>query len=266
MINVKTKDEISKMMQGGKILAKVLREILQNIKPGVSELDLDILTEKLIKKHEGEPGFKKVPGYEFSICVSTNDVVVHGIPADYKFKIGDVVGIDCGVYYKGFHTDMAQTIRVSDQKSTHSTSSGQEVKSQNFDKVDKFLETGKMALNAGIAAAKLGNRVGHISKSIQEIVEGNGYSVVKTLVGHGIGRNLHEDPEVPGYLADRIDKTSLLKEGMTIAIEVIYNMGSDEVVYKDQDGWTIKTSDDSLSGLFERTVLITKDGPMVLTN
>ena len=249
-INIKTKEEIEIMQEGGRILAKVLREVLENIKVGVTELEIDKLAEKLILKHGGEPGFKKVPGYNFSICVSTNDVVVHGIPTDYKFKDGDVVGIDCGVFYKGFHTDMADTIIVGKSESS---------------KVDKFLETGRRALNSGIKTAKAGKRVGDISKTIQTIVEGDGYSVVKSLVGHGVGKELHEDPEVPGYLAEKLEKTPILKNGMTIAVEVIYNMGKDEVMYGEGDGWTISTGDGTLSGLFERSIAITQNGPQVLT-
>ncbi|MEK7573701.1 MAG: type I methionyl aminopeptidase [Patescibacteria group bacterium] len=254
MINIKTKEEIKIMQEGGRILAKVLKELLGNIKPGVSELEIDKLAEKLILQNGAEPGFKKVAGYNFSICVSTNDVVVHGIPTDYKFKERDVIGIDCGVFYKGFHTDMAETILVSNSKSQITNP-----------KIDKFLQTGKKALNAGIKKAKAGNRVGDISKTIQGIVEGAGYSVVKSLVGHGVGKELHEEPEVPGYLAEKLEKTPKLSEGVTIAIEVIYNMGKDEVIYKDDDGWTISSGDGSLSGLFERSIAITENGPLVLT-
>ena len=258
MIDIKNKKEISLMQEGGKILARVLRELLQNIKPGVSELKIDQLAEKLIKKAGAESGFKKVPGYNYSICVSTNDVVVHGVPTDYKFKEGDIVGIDCGIFYKGFHTDMAQTLRVS-------TINNQQSASNKNDEIDKFLETGKKALNAGIRQAKEGNRVGHISQAIQQVIEGRGYSVVKSLVGHGVGRDLHEEPEVPVYLAIKIEKTPVLKKGMTIAVEVIYNMGTAEVMHKGEDGWTIAAGDASLSGLFERTIAITKNGPIVLT-
>ena len=250
MIDIKTKEEIKIMQEGGRILAKVLKELLQNIKPGVSELEIDQLAEKLIRDYGAEPGFKKVKGYNFSVCVSTNDVVVHGIPTDYKFKDGDIVGIDCGVFYKGFHTDMAETMIVGKSKSAN---------------VDKFLETGRRALNEGIKKAKIGNRVGNISKTIQVIVEGAGYSVVKSLVGHGVGKELHEEPEVPGYLAIKLEKTPKLTEGMTIAVEVIYDMGRDEVMYKENDGWTISTRDGSLSGLFERTIAITQNGPVILT-
>lgn len=250
MIHLKTEEEIEIMGAGGKILAEVLREVAKNVKAGVSELELDQLAEELILKKGGEPGFKKVEGYKHATCISTNDVVVHGIPTDYKLKEGDKVGIDCGVYYKGFHTDMAQTLRV---------------KSQKEDEVDKFLQTGEEAMWEGIKVAKFGNRVGDISRAIQRTVEGQGYSVVKSLIGHGVGRDLHEEPEVPGFLDQPVEKTPKLKDGMTIAIEVIYNMGKADVVYSGGDGWTIKSKDGSLSGLFERTIAITDKGTFVLT-
>jgi methionyl aminopeptidase len=250
MISIKTPKEIEEMRIGGRILSEVLNELLKNIKPGITELEIDKLAEKLIRQKGAEPGFKKVPNYNYSICCSTNNVVVHGVPTNYKLKKGDVAGIDCGVFYKGFHTDMAETIVVGGHQEGE---------------VNKFLEIGKRALNAGVKSAKSGNRVGHISKSIQEIVEGQGYSIVKSLVGHGVGKDLHEEPEIPGYLAQDINKTQLLKPGMTIAIEVIYNMGSDEVMFTNDDGWTISTGDGSISGLFERTVAVTQNGPKILT-
>lgn len=254
MIDIKTEKEIQSMQKGGKILADVLFAILEHAKPGVSELELDVMAEKLILEKGGEPGFKKVPGYKHTICVSTNSVVVHGIPTAYKLQEGDVLGIDCGVYFEGFHTDMAETIRIKNQESRIMN-----------DKVDEFLKTGKFALEEAIKQARPGNRIGHISKTIQEIVEGGGYSVVRTLIGHGVGRQLHEEPEVPGFLNRKLEKTPLLVEGMTIAVEVIYNMGKKEVVLTNDDGWTISTADGSISGLFERTVCITKGQPIILT-
>ena len=254
MIDLKTKQEIEIMKTGGKILADVLFEVLKNIKIGVSEIELDQLAEKLILEKGGEPGFKKVEGYKHTICISTNDVVVHGIPTNYKLKEGDVVGIDCGVYYKGFHTDMAQTVRIKDK--------GLRIKE---DEIDEFLKIGEKAMWEGIKAAKAGQRVGDISKAIQGIVEGQGYSVVKSLVGHGVGRELHEDPEVPGFLDGSILETALLEEGMTIAIEVIYNMGKSDVIYSGGDGWTIKSKDGSLSGLFERSIAINNGESLILT-
>ncbi len=254
MINIKTQKEIEIMQKGGQILSDVMWELVKNIKVGVSELEIDALAERLILEKDGEVGFKKVQGYKHSICISTNDVVVHGIPTDYRLKEGDIVGIDCGVFYGGFHTDMAETVRVQSS----------EFRVQNDD-INTFLETGKKALQGGIKQARVGNYVGHISETIQGIVEGKGYSVVRSLVGHGVGQNLHEEPEVPGYLRGSVEKTPKLTEGMVIAIEVIYNMGSFELVYANKDGWTLKTEDGSLSGLFERTVAITKNGPLVLT-
>lgn len=250
MIHIKSNEEVNKMRHGGHILSEVLHEVVSFAKVGVTELELDALAERLIKEKGGEPGFKRVKGYHYTICASTNDVVVHGIPTHYAYKEGDIAGIDCGVYYQGFHTDMAETILVSTQNSEKG----------------KFLDTGKRALDAAIKQAKSGNRIGHISKTIQDIVEKeSGYSIVRSLVGHGVGRQLHEEPEVPGFLQDPIEKTPVLKPGMTIAIEVIYNMGGKEVIYKGNDDWTISTKDESISGVFERTVLIADAGPEILT-
>ena len=253
MIHIKTPEEIQTMEKGGKILAETLWAVLQHAKAGVTELELDALAEKLIRDAGGEPGFMKVPGYHHTICVSTNDVVVHGIPTNYRLKDGDVIGIDCGVYLDGFHTDMSESIVVGGPQAADK-------------KVVDFLDTGKKALELAISQVKPGNHIGHISKAIQMIVEGGGYSVVRELIGHGVGRELHEEPEVPGYVKGKIEKSPILKEGMVIAVEVIYNMGRKEVQYagKDDD-WTIVTADGSLSGLFERTVAVTKDGYKIIT-
>ena len=199
MIRIKTPDEIKIMQTGGRMLSETLKEVCANVRPGISELELDALADKLIKEKGGEPGFKKVEGYHHATCISTNEVVVHGIPSPRVLKEGDIIGIDCGVFYQGFHTDMSETLRV--------RSKNQELSIKN-DEVDKFLKVGRQALEAGIAKAKAGNHVGDISKAIQDIVEvQNGYSVVRSLVGHGVGKELHEDPEVPGYLQGKIEKT-----------------------------------------------------------
>ena len=254
MIDYKTPEQIEIMKHGGHILATVLGEVMDAAVPGITEIELDKLAENRIRELGGEPGFMKVEGYHHTTCFSTNDVVVHGIPSSYVLQAGDVVGIDCGVYYKGFHTDMSESKRVKGK--------GESVKN---DKVDEFLKIGKFALHEAIKEAVIGNRIGHISQTIQRIVEKEaGYSVVRSLIGHGVGRELHEAPEVPGYLVGNITRTPLLKEGMTIAVEVIYNMGTHDVVL-DRDHWTIRTRDGKLSGLFERTIAITKDGPLMLT-
>lgn len=251
MIHIKSKDQIKSMKIGGKILSDVLNEVLKHAKEGVSEEELDELAEVLIKEKGGEEGFKKVPGYFNTICVATNDVVVHGIPTPYKLKNGDVICIDCGVFYEGLHTDMAETIVVGGD-----TKVSKDVK--------KFLDTGKLALEEGIKVAKIGNRIGNISQAIQSVVEPAGYSIVRNLVGHGVGKSLHEEPEIPGFIRGSLTKTAEIKEGMTLAIEVIYNMGSKDIML-DKDGWTIRTKDGSLSAVFERSIVVTKDGPELLT-
>lgn len=264
MINLKSKEEIEKMSQGGKILAEILSEVLSHVKPGVSELELDTLAEKLIIEKGAEPGFKKVKGYHHTICISTNDVVVHGVPGNYRFKYGDIVGVDCGVFYRGFHTDMAETVRIQSPCQRRGLPKAAEFRAQNGP-ADKFLKTGKRALEEAIKVAKVGNRIGHISRTIQAIIEEAGYSVVRNFVGHGIGRRLHEEPEVPGFFTKSINHTPFLEEGLTVAIEVIYNMGKSDVVYGGKDNWTIKTKDGSMSAMFEKTIAVTKKGPIILT-
>lgn len=252
-IHLKTPEEIEIMAKGGKILSDTVWEVLKHAKPGVSELELDALAQKLIEKQGGKPGFKFVKGYHHTLCTSTNDTIVHGIPTNYQLREGDVFGIDCGVLLDGFNTDMSETIVV-----------GGEDKAD--PKVRKFLQTGKRALEEALKEVKPGNRVGNISEVIQTIVEREGgYGVTRELIGHGVGKKLHEDPPVPGYIARKVEKTPLLVEGMVIAVEVIYNMGSREIAFAGTDDWTIKTRDGSLSGLFERTVAITKDGYRLLT-
>jgi methionyl aminopeptidase len=253
MIHIKNAKEIAIMKRSGHILANVLMAICEAAKkPGMTELEIDAMAEKMIREQGGEPGFMLVPGYKNTICTATNDVVVHGIPTTRVLNEGDIIGIDCGVFLEGFHTDMAETIIVGSPESVSP-------------EVRTFLETGKRALEEGIKVALPGNHIWHISKTIQDIIEKEGgYSIVRSLIGHGVGRELHEDPEVPGYVYAPVHKTPELKEGMTIAIEIIYNMGRREVEYGDDD-WTIKTADGSLSGVFERSVVITKDGNEILT-
>lgn len=251
-IKLKTPGEITIMAQGGKITAAVLRKVLARAKPGITTLELDQYAERLIKKAGGEASFKTVDNYRFTTCLCVNEVVVHGLPSNYRLQKGDVLGVDLGVFYRGYHTDVSWTKLI------------QEAKTKG---VEKFLKVGETALEKAIRQAKLGNRVGDISQAIEAVVESSGYSVVRNLVGHGIGRQLHEDPEVPCLLQEKIDRTPVLKEGMVLAIEAIYNQGGPEVVHSDKahDRWTIVTKDGSLSASFEHTVAITKQGPRVLT-
>ncbi len=250
MIQLKSPQEIEIMKIGGKILQDVLRDLLKEAKPAVTLSYLDRLAEKKILSQGGAPSFKKVKGYNYTICACVNDVVVHGIPTDYKLLPEDIIGIDCGVYYQGFHTDAAWTKRVQSKKD---------------DDIDRFLKAGEKAFYEAIKQVKVGNYIYDISKAIQDNVESEGYSVVKTLVGHGVGRQLHEEPEIPGFVNKKRHETPEIIPGMTLAIEVIYNMGKADVIYKGNDGWTIATRDGKISGLFEATVAITPHGCLVLT-
>lgn len=248
MIILKNEEEIKIMRKAGEIATGALKAVVKKARVGVSTLELDRIAYNYIKEKGAESSFKKVEDYKYTICATPNEEVVHGVPREnYKLKNGDILGIDVGAFYRGFHSDTAETILIGSARS---------------EGVEKFLETGKRALKEAIEKAQVGNRVGDISSAIQTLVEGDGYSVVRELVGHGVGRELHEDPFVPGV--GSAGKGELLKEGMVIAVEVIYNKGKPEVTLLD-DGWTFVTKDRELSGLFENTVAITKKGPMVLT-
>lgn len=251
MKNIKTPEQIEIMSKAGQMLGIVLKETLALVKPGVTEIELDAHADKRTLELGGFPGFKKVPGYKHAICVATNDVVVHGIPTKRVLNEGDIITIDGGVYLDGFHSDMAETVIV-----------GKTVDHE----IHRFLQAGREAMYAGIKQARPGNHVGDISKAMQDIIEKqNGYSVVHSLVGHGVGRELHEDPQIPGYLSGKIEKTPLLVPNMTIAIEIIYNMGKQDIEYEGSDDWTIVSKDGSLSAVFERTIVITESGPELLT-
>jgi len=230
----------------------------------MTTLELDNYAEKLITQAGGKPSFKMERGYHWATCLNVNDMVVHGIPTDYKLKEGDRLGVDLGTYYKGFHSDASWSVLVGSKSSnTRSLENGSGVRSLND--TLKFLHTGEKALENAIKQCLPGNHIGHISKAIQDTVEGAGYSCVQQLVGHGIGRLLHEDPEIPCFLRGKIATTPLIKVGLVLAVEVIYNFGKSEVVYENDDGWTIVTRDRSISGLFEHTLAVTEDGPVVLT-
>ena len=248
MIQLKNSQEVETMREGGKILTDVLSYLFHTLRVGMKLSTLDrIATEEIIKRG-GEPSFKKVKGYKWTICACINDVVVHGIPDDYEIRSGDVVGLDCGVYYKGFHTDAAWTEKI-----------------KNEEGINRFLLVGQIALKEAIKQVKPGNYIYDISKSIQDNVESAGYSVVRSLVGHGVGRKLHEDPEIPGVAILPRLQTPKIIEGMTLAIEIIYNAGKSEVILSESDGWTIRTKDGKISGLFEATVAVTNHGCVLLS-
>ena len=258
MIHLKSEKEIATMHEGGKKLKRVLEETLIHVKPGVSAAEIDTFADNLIRKEGGEASFKRVKGYSWATCICVNDCVVHGIPhKKLILKENDMVTVDVGMYYRGFHTDMSWTVRVKN--------SNQESGIRKKKKIDHFLKTGEEALENGIAHVKLGNRIGHISKAIQNTIEPEGYSVVEELVGHGVGRTLHEDPEVPGLVLKPLSKTPELKIGMTLAIEAIYVMGKPDVYIDEADGWTIRTKDGTIASCFEKTIALTRGGLLVLT-
>lgn len=236
------------MRKGGRISATALKEVLEKVRVGMNCLELDKIAEERINSLGGAASFKIVPGYRWATCITINEQVVHGIPNDRKIKAGDLVSIDLGTVYRGWHTDCAWSVVVD----------GRNIKGK-----EQFLQVGEQALWDGINQAMVGKRIGDISYAIQSKVEGWGYHVVRALVGHGVGRSLHEEPEVPGYGSKGTGK--ILKEGMTLAIEVIYAQGTSEVVLGG-DGWTFSTADKSLAGLFEMTVMVGKKKAEILTD
>ena len=252
-VSLKSEKQIAAMAEGGEKLGQILTEVLEKVTPGINTWEIDSWIEDRIVNVGGEPSFKTVPRYHWSSCVGLNQEVVHSIPKKDKIlKEGDLLKIDLGMIWRTLHTDLAWTILVQSSK----------FKVQSCQR--EFLNTGERALEEAIKVAKPGNRVGHISGKIQEIVEGAGYQPVKILTGHGVGRKLHEDPLVPGILRGRVTDTPELIPGMTLAIEVIYGLGSGEVVLED-DGWTVSTKDGKIAGLFEKTIAITGNGPLILT-
>lgn len=254
MISLKTKEEVGVMREGGKILAEILGQLVAAIEPGISTLDLEKLARGLVSFYKVEPSFLGYQGFPAVLCVSVNDEVIHGVPSVTRvLKKGDIISLDMGVIHKGFHTDSAVTVPVLggltyDQWARTSP------------KLSKLIGTARAALNAGIKQAKVGNRLGKISSTIQNIVEKEGFSVIREMVGHGIGRQLHEEPQIPNY--GRPDDGPELAEGMTFAIEPMISVGDWHLV---QDDLVYKTRDSSCAVHFEHTVAITAEGPLILT-
>ncbi|RJR24975.1 type I methionyl aminopeptidase [Candidatus Microgenomates bacterium] len=248
-ISIKTPEEIFAMAEGGKQLAGILSEVEKKVKPGISTLEIDSWIEKDILSFGAKPSFKMVPGYHWASCVGINDEVVHSIPRKDKIlKNGDLLKIDLGMFYKGFHTDLSWTRIV-----------GSDLKQKSG-----FLKAGEKALKEAINEARPGKRIGDISKKIEEVVKKAGFKPVKVLTGHGIGKKLHEEPLIPGITKEKIENTPEILPGMAFAIEVIYNEDDDEVVLG-EDNWTIFTNDGKMSGLFEKTIAITENKPLILT-
>lgn len=246
MIVLKSEDEIKKMAESCRIVAEVLESIKKHVSPGVSTLEINEFVESYINKRGARPAFKGYRGYPASVCTSINEQVVHGIPSSRKLKDGDIISLDIGVYYKGFYGDAAVTLPVGSVS----------------DKAVKLIMVTEKALEAGLGKAVEGNRLSDISSAVQGCVEAEGFSIVRSFVGHGIGRELHEEPQIPNF--GKPGEGPKLRPGMTLAVEPMVNEGGWEVVILD-DGWTAVTKDRSLSAHFEHTVAITKNGLDILT-
>lgn len=240
MIPFKTEEEIEIQRQSSLLVGKTLAEVAKLIRPGITTSKLDQVAETFIRDHGAKPGFKGYGGFPATLCISVNDEVVHGIPGDRILKDGDIASIDCGTLMNGFYGDSAYTFTVGEVD----------------EEILKLLERTKESLYLAIEQAVAGKRIGDIGNAIQTYCEGFGYSVVRDLVGHGVGRNLHEKPEVPNY--GRRGSGTKLKKGMVLAIEPMINLGRKEVV-QDADGWTIRTADSKPSAHYEHNVAI-RDG------
>lgn len=250
MIDLKTNEELILMQMGGVKLKGVIEKLRPLIKPGVTTEEIDNEATKLIIQSGAYPSFKTVKGYRWSTCLPINEQAVHTPPSRRKLKMGDLLTIDIGLLYKGFHTDYADTVIVGE-----GTDSKKKV----------FLQTGKKTLDKAISKVKIGCRIGEISKTISDEITGAGYFILKELTGHGIGRKLHEDPYVFGYLNEPIEQTPVIRPGLAIAIEIIYSMGSERMVHERGDAWSIVTADNSLSACFEHTVTVGKKGRLLIT-
>lgn len=246
MIIRKSRREVEKMAAAGRVVAEVLERLGEAVQPGVTTRELDRIAERLIRHRGGVPTFKGYRGFPASICASPNSMVVHGIPGPQPLQEGDIVSIDVGVTLDGFVADSAYTFAVGEIDP----------------EAQRLLEVCRAALEAGVAEARARNRVGDISSAVQRTVEAAGFSVVRSLVGHGVGRSMHEEPQIPNY--GEPGRGPELAPGMTLAIEPMINAGGPEV-YMAEDGWAIYTEDGSLSAHFEHTVAVTDDGPRVLT-
>lgn len=233
------------MNRANQIVLKVLDVLEERIRPGVRTKELDRISEDITVKEGGIPAFKNYHGYPASLCVSVNDEVVHGIPSDRVLKEGDIVSIDFGVLYQGYYGDAARTCPVG------------EIALED----EKLINVTKKSLEAGIKQVKEGAKISDISKAIEDYVVKNGFSVVRDFVGHGIGKNLHEEPQVPNFYTEKT--TYPIKCGMVLAIEPMVNKGSSEVLIE-KDGWTVKTKDGERSAHFEYSVAVVEDGPIVL--
>jgi methionyl aminopeptidase len=246
MITIKSSREFESMAVAGRCVAAVHAAIREAAKPGVSMLELDEISRKVLAAHRCTPSFLGYHGFPATICASPNDVIVHGIPGDYRLEEGDVLSIDSGAIYHGYHGDAAFTMSIGEVP----------------DEVQRLIDTTERAMWAGIAQVKAGNRVGDIGAAVEAVGEAGGYGIVQEYVGHGIGRQMHEEPQIPNYGTP--GKGMRLRKGMALCIEPMFNLGGHQTMV-DHDQWTVRTADGSLSAHWEHTVCITADGPVVTT-
>ena len=246
MIIRKSQQEIETMARAGGVVADTLALLEENIQPGITTGELDAIAEEFIRSRGGEPTFKGYKGYPAATCLSPNSMVVHGIPGRRRLQDGDILSVDVGVTLDGFVADSAWTFSVG-------TISAE---------AQRLLDACKAALDAGIEQARVGNTIGDISRAVQTVTEAAGFSVIRSLVGHGVGRSMHEDPQVPNFVSAH--RGPELKEGMTLAIEPMITAGAAEVYIHDDD-WSISSADGSLAAHFEHTVAVTDQGPRILT-
>jgi len=246
MVQLKTEEDIQVIKESAQILGKAHGEVAKRIKPGVKTKDLDKIAEEYIRDQGGSPSFKNYHGFPAALCISVNETVVHGFPGNYELKEGDIISIDCGVLFKGFHSDSAYTYPLAG------------VRNEVLDLLNRTYDS----LFLGIDQARAGNRIGDIGFAIQSHVEQFGYGVVRELVGHGVGKALHEDPEVPNY--GKRGKGVKIVPGMVFAIEPMINMGTKDVV-QERDGWTIRTKDKKPSAHYEHMVAVYEDRTEIVT-
>ncbi len=249
MIYLKTPEEIELLRQSNQLVSRTLALVGRNIRPGVTTAELDALAEEYIRSQGAVPNFKGYGGFPATLCMSVNEQIVHGIPSGYELQEGDILSVDCGAFMNGFHGDSAYTFAVGGLDSL-------------APRVRELLDVTKEALYRGVAQAKVGNRIGDISHAVQEYAQSHGMTVVREMVGHGLGRALHEEPQVPNY--GKRGSGPLLKPGMVLCIEPMINLGARHVHFE-SDGWTVRTADRKPSAHFEFAVAITEQGPDVLT-
>lgn len=247
MIKLKNREEIEILRENNLLVSATLAEVGKNICEGITTLELDRIAEDFIRRNGAVPGFLGYNGFPNTLCISVNEQVVHGIPSNYVLKQGDIVSVDCGTIMKGFYGDSAYTFAVGAIE----------------EQTAELLRVTEEALCKGVEQAIVGHRIGDVSHAVQEHAEQHGFSVVRELVGHGLGRSMHEDPEVPNFGGR--GRGPLMKEGLVICIEPMINLGRREVVFE-SDGWTVRTRDRKPSAHFEYAVALTKNGPEVLTD